>query len=97
MDSVAAAVLWRKRQSADHWRGMETKPAPGYFTIMVLAITGQWVAEVTTVLCLFGAACIGLAMIAGEGNGRAQRQVEQKAVERHPAAAQRELRRSDDE
>jgi hypothetical protein len=56
---------------------------------MVLAITGQWVAEITTVLCLFGAACIGLAMIAGEGG--TPRQVEQKAVERHPAAAQREI------
>jgi len=28
---------------------------------MILAITGQWVAEVTGLLCLFGAACIGLA------------------------------------
>ncbi|MGN6750179.1 MAG: hypothetical protein ACTHJS_16460 [Xanthobacteraceae bacterium] len=64
---------------------------------MVLAITGQWVAEVTTVLCLFGAACIGLATIAGEGGGGTPRQAEQKAVERHRAAAQRELRKSDDE
>jgi len=64
---------------------------------MMLAITGQWVAEVTTVLCLFGAACIALAMIAGEGGGGAPRQVEQKSVERHPAAAQRELRSSDEE
>ena len=29
---------------------------------MILAISGQWVAEVTGVLCLFGAACIGLAI-----------------------------------
>jgi hypothetical protein len=76
---------------------METKPASGNFHIMVLAITGQWVAEITTVLCLFGAACIALAMIAGEGDSAAPQQVEQKAVERHPAAAQRELRSSDDE
>jgi len=47
---------------------------------MMLAITGQWVAEITTVLCLFGAACIGLAIMAGEGG--TPRQVEQKAVER---------------
>jgi hypothetical protein len=62
---------------------------------MMLAITGQWVAEITAVLCLFGAACIGLAMIAGEGG--TPRPVEQKAVERHPAAAQREIPKADDE
>lgn len=62
---------------------------------MLLAITGQWVAEMTTVLCLFGAACIGLAMTAGETG--TTRQVEQKAVERHPAAARREIPKPDNE
>jgi hypothetical protein len=52
---------------------------------MMLAITGQWVAEVTTVLCLFGAACIGVAMTAGEGTvSAARRAVEQKASEGKP-------------
>jgi hypothetical protein len=37
---------------------------------MILAITGQWVAEVTGVLCLFGAACIGLAIQMADGRGR---------------------------
>jgi hypothetical protein len=36
---------------------------------MMLAITGQWVAEVTLVICLFGAACIGLAITAGDWGG----------------------------
>jgi hypothetical protein len=53
---------------------------------MILAITGQWVSEVTLVLCLFGAACIGLAVIAPE---RSERGVpgtaQQKATERNPA------------
>jgi len=47
-------------------RSAETKSAPGIFHIMMLAITGQWVAEVTVVLCLFGATCIGVAITAGE-------------------------------
>jgi hypothetical protein len=58
---------------------------------MMLAITGQWVTEVTVVLCLFGAACIGLAIIAGDGGGRtAPRPVEQDAAELKPTARQRE-------
>jgi hypothetical protein len=52
-------------------RSAETKSAPGIFYIMMLAITGQWVAEVTVVLCLFGAACIGVAITAGEAGDRA--------------------------
>jgi hypothetical protein len=81
--NVAAAVLWRKRQSADRWPIAETKPESGNFPIMLLAITGQWVGEVTMVLCLFGAACIGVAMMAGDGeSGRAPPTAEQKATER---------------
>ena len=38
---------------------------------MMLAITGQWVAEVTVVLCLFGATRIGVAITAGEAGDRA--------------------------
>jgi len=54
---------------------------------MLLTITGQWVGEVTAVLCLFGAACIGLAMTAGEGEGGSlPRTAEQKATERKPMA-----------
>jgi len=57
---------------------------------MILAITGQWVAEVTLVLCLFGAACIGLAIMAGEpGAGRAPRPAEQQAAERNAAGKRR--------
>jgi hypothetical protein len=98
--SVAAAVLWRKHQSARRRLFTETKPASGNFSIMVLAITGQWatgqwVAEITTVLCLFGAACIGVAIFAGEG--AAPRQMEQKAVERHQLAAQQEIPKAEDE
>jgi len=56
---------------------------------MMLAITGQWVTEVTVVLCLFGAACIGLAITAGGSGGRtAPRPVEQDAIERKPTARQ---------
>jgi hypothetical protein len=90
-------VLWRKRQSATIAGLWKQNPAFGNFPIMVLAITGQWVAEITTVLCLFGAACIALAMLAGEGSAGAPRQVEQKIIERHPAAAQREIPKSNDE
>src|SRR5690348_5965398 len=79
-DSFAAAVLWRKRQKPDPPPACGNKTGSGNFPIMMLAITGQWVAEVTTVLCLFGAACIALAMLAGEGGGGAPRQVEQKSV-----------------
>jgi hypothetical protein len=53
---------------------------------MMLAITGQWVTEVTLILCLFGAACIGLAMMAGDPSApRAPRPAEQKAPERNVA------------
>jgi hypothetical protein len=68
----------------------ETKSAAGDFTDMILAITGQWVAEVTLVLCLFGAACIGLAIIAGDpGAQRAPRPAEQQAAERNVAGERR--------
>jgi hypothetical protein len=60
---------------------------------MMLAINGQWVAEVTLVLCLFGAACIGLAITAGEW-GRAPRRAEQKATQRK-SAIHRERERFD--
>jgi hypothetical protein len=51
---------------------------------MLLAITGQWVAEVTVVLCLFGAARIGLAIAAGEaGAGHEPRTAKQNATERN--------------
>jgi hypothetical protein len=52
-------------------RSAETKSAPGIFHIMMLAITGQWVAEVTVVLCLFGAGCIGVAITGGDAGDRA--------------------------
>jgi hypothetical protein len=78
-------------------RFAETKSAAGNFHIMMLAITGQWVTEVTLVLCLFGAACIGLAITAGEGGGRAApRTAEQNATERSSTAARRESRKTDD-
>jgi hypothetical protein len=48
----------------------ETKPTAGNFHPMILAITGQWVAEVTGLLCLFGAACIGLAFQMSDGRGQ---------------------------
>jgi hypothetical protein len=68
----------------------ETKSAVGDFTCMILAITGQWVAEVTLVLCLFGAACIGLAIMAGEpGARRVPRPAEQQAAERNAAGQRR--------
>jgi len=38
---------------------------------MVLAITIYWIAAVTVMLCLFGGACIGLAIMAREGSVRA--------------------------
>jgi hypothetical protein len=38
---------------------------------MMLPITGHWVAEVTVVLCLFGAGCIAVAITAGEAGDRA--------------------------
>ncbi len=54
-------------------------------------ITGQWVAEVFVLLCLFGAACIGLAISLGDPRERvASRPLEQRATERKPKA------RSDD-
>jgi hypothetical protein len=63
---------------------------------MMLAITGQWVAEVTVVLCLFGAACIGLATIAGEGSDRAPpRRVEQKTTQQNPSKTRRERQHFD--
>jgi hypothetical protein len=78
-------------------RSAETKSAPGIFHIMMLAITGQWVAEITVVLCLFGAACIGVAITAGEGGDRAApRTAEQNATERNSTAARGEIPRSDD-
>jgi hypothetical protein len=55
---------------------------------MMLAITWQWVTEVTTVLCLFGAACIALAATVG-GSG-APRAAERTVAERKSMAAQRE-------
>ena len=58
---------------------------------MMLAITGQWVTEVTLVLCLFGAACIGLATMAGDpGAQHASRPAEQKAAERNAAGKRRD-------
>jgi hypothetical protein len=62
-------------------RFAETKPAAGNFHNMMLAVTGQWVTEVTVVLCLFGAACIGLAFTAGEGGDRP---LKQSATKRKP-------------
>jgi hypothetical protein len=95
--NVAAAVLWRKPQTQARGRSAETKSAAGNFQVMILAVTGQWVAEVTFVLCLFGAACIGLAITAGEGGDRAApRAAEQNASERNSAAARRETRTPDD-
>ena len=86
--NVAAAVLWRKRQMQPRRRSAETKSAPGIFHIMMLAITGQWVAEVTVVICLFGAACISVAITQGEGGDRvAPRTAEQNATERHSAGS----------
>jgi hypothetical protein len=67
--------MQRQRQCA------ETKPATGNFHDMMLAVTGQWVTEVTVVLCLFGAACIGLAITAGDGGDRP---LEQSATKRKP-------------
>src|SRR5213082_1638689 len=49
------------RVNDDQERIARNKPTAGNFHPMILAITGQWVAEVTGLLCLFGAACIGLA------------------------------------
>jgi hypothetical protein len=87
--NVAAAVLWRKPQSQLAGGVRETKCAARNFHVMMLAITGQWVAEVTVVLCLFGAACIGLAVTAGEGGtGGAPLPAEQTAKE--PAAHREE-------
>jgi hypothetical protein len=64
---------------------------------MMLAITGQWVTEAIVVLCLFGAACIGAAITAGEGGDRAApRPTEKNASERNSAAARREIPKSDD-
>jgi hypothetical protein len=81
--SVAAAVLWRKHQRLADRASSETKGPTRNSPIMILAITGQWVGEVTLVLCLFGAACIGLAVSAGDpGKGVAPRTAEQKAPER---------------
>jgi hypothetical protein len=48
-----------------------------------LAITGQWVAEITVVLCLFGAACIGLAVTAGEGGQRGTPRTAEQNAERN--------------
>jgi hypothetical protein len=79
-------VLWHKRQRQPWQRLAETKYAAGNFPYMMLAITGQWVAEVTLVLCLFGAACIGLAITAGDWReGRALRRAEQKITGRNAA------------
>jgi hypothetical protein len=75
---------------------VETKSAARNFHVMMLAITGQWVAEVTVVLCLFGAACIGLAVTAGQrGEEGAPRTAQQNAGERNSTAARREIPRSD--
>jgi hypothetical protein len=41
--TVAAAVLWRKRQMRPADGYAETKRQPGNFHLMMLAITGQWV------------------------------------------------------
>jgi len=87
--NVAAAVLWRKRQMQPRRRSAETKSAPGIFHIMMLAITGQWVAEVTVVLCLFGAACIGPSPRVRPVT--APRTAEQNATERNSAAARGEI------
>jgi hypothetical protein len=84
--TVAAAVLWRKRQMRPADGYAETKRQPGDFHLMMLAITGQWVAEVTMILSLFGAACIGLAIVTGEGSRGAPRTVKQNATERTSAA-----------
>jgi hypothetical protein len=68
---------------------VETKCVEVDFLHMMFATTGQWVAEVTLILCMFGAACIGLAMIAGEGSA-APRPVKQNASERSSAGKRRE-------
>jgi hypothetical protein len=76
-------------QSGRYSDPRETKSAPGNFQVMILAITGpitgQWVAEVFVLLCLFGAACIGLAISLGDPRQRgASRPLEQRATERKP-------------
>jgi len=53
---------------------------------MMLAVTIYWIAAVTVMLCLFGGGCIGLAIMAGEGSGRARRMVRQSAPARKPTA-----------
>jgi hypothetical protein len=95
--NVAAAVLWRKRQT--HCDGdlrkqnLQTENSH----VMMLAVTGQWVTEVIVVLCLFGAACIGLVITAGDGGDRATpRTAEQNASERNSTTGRREIPRSDD-
>ena len=63
---------------------------------MMLAVTGQWVTEVTVVLCLFGAACMGVAITAGDEGGRTMpRAAEQNASERN-STARGEVPTSDD-
>ena len=57
---------------------------------MLFAITWQWVTEITLVLCLFGAACIGVAVGAGGGDrdpvGAQQKITERKSTSRHDDA-----------
>jgi hypothetical protein len=69
----------------------ETKCAARNFTHMMLAISWQWVTEVTLVLCLFGAACIALAVLAGGSKeAAAPRIAEQKVYDTDSIAARRE-------
>jgi hypothetical protein len=90
-------MLWRKHQTPLRQPFAETKSAARNFPVMMLAVTGQWVAEVTVVLCLFGAACIGLAVTAELGGERgAPPTAQQNASERNSAAARREIRGLDD-
>jgi hypothetical protein len=57
---------------------------------MMLAITWQWVSELTLVLCLFGAACIVFAANAGESSeGDGTRLAKRKAADRNSAARRR--------
>jgi hypothetical protein len=100
---VSCAVLWRKRQNRHGADNRETKPALRNFTYMMLAmtgaitgaVTGEWVAEVTLVLCLFGATCIWLAASLGDG-GAKRRAAEQNPVKQKSSAARRAARRRPD-
>jgi hypothetical protein len=95
---VPRAVLWRKRQNRHAVGFWETKSELRNFTYMVLAITGamtgavtgEWVTEVTIMLCLFGAACICLAASLGEGKRRA---ADQNPVKQKSPATRRDAQR----